>query len=332
MRTLSAPHRCSLQSPPLAPAVPQFEYFCATSPAHDAVAEHKAVLRGRYEAARALGSRVAAAKQRITELKSGVAQRRLARSMAALLHRQQGGREQGNEEQAADAEEQAAVAAIEREKAAYRQAYDQLREAKAEIDGMQAALERSRDRLQADFRAWFEAMRVSAATGPAQAHTQQAVAGQLARPAAQKVSPVLAAHETQPHDWQIPDAGAGSRRSSAALAPLPAPEAAQPSFASWGADASIKRDPQPAARKGSSSINLAGTSLGSGADTSAQPQQEPQQQPAVAQLPAVSEDIYEGVDPQVLAAAKPLLTGNPQADADILRFYAARHQLLRGMR
>jgi hypothetical protein len=34
----------------------------------------------------------------------------------------------------------------------------------------------------------------------------------------------------------------------------------------------------------------------------------------------------------VLAAARPLLTGDPRADADIIRFYQARHELLRSMR
>jgi kinesin family protein 6/9 len=38
------------------------------------------------------------------------------------------------------------------------------------------------------------------------------------------------------------------------------------------------------------------------------------------------------VAPEVLAAARPLLTGNPQADADIIRFYQARAALLKGMR
>ena len=114
-----APTPPFLATPPL----PQFEYFCATSPAHDAVAGHKAVLRGRYEEARALGSRVAASKQRISELKSTVEQRRLARSMAALLRRQQaggGGRgssdsgePQGEERQQCDAEEERAKGLIE---------------------------------------------------------------------------------------------------------------------------------------------------------------------------------------------------------------------------
>lgn len=57
------------------------------------MAEHKAALRGRCEAARTLGAQVATAKQRIGQLKGAVEQRRLARSMEALLAAQQGGGE-----------------------------------------------------------------------------------------------------------------------------------------------------------------------------------------------------------------------------------------------
>lgn len=34
------------------------------------------------------------------------------------------------------------------------------------------------------------------------------------------------------------------------------------------------------------------------------------------------------VDPAVLQKAKPLLTGNPEADRDIIKFYEARHRLV----
>jgi kinesin family protein 6/9 len=108
----------------LAAPLPQFEYFCATSPAHVAVAAHKAVLRSKYEEARALGSHVAASKQCISELKSTVEQRRLARSMAALLWQQQAGggrdgsgsgeQQEGEERQQHDAEEERAKGLIEK--------------------------------------------------------------------------------------------------------------------------------------------------------------------------------------------------------------------------
>jgi hypothetical protein len=108
----------------LQPALPfaQFEYFCGASPAHDAVAEHKAVLKSRYDAARQLGSQVAAAKQRLGQLKAAVEQRRLARSMAALLERQRGrgssggGNDAANQDRAAeqDAEEERLKALIDK--------------------------------------------------------------------------------------------------------------------------------------------------------------------------------------------------------------------------
>ena len=52
------------------------------------------------------------------------------------------------------------------------------------------------------------------------------------------------------------------------------------------------------------------------------PQQQEQQQAAGA---------GGGPSAEVLDAARPLLTGNPQADRDIIKFYQARAALLRGM-
>ena len=63
----------------------QFEYFCSTSPAHDAIQENKALLRARFEEARALGGEVAASKGRIAELRSRMEQRRLQLGLAAAL-------------------------------------------------------------------------------------------------------------------------------------------------------------------------------------------------------------------------------------------------------
>ena len=38
--------------------------------------------------------------------------------------------------------------------------------------------------------------------------------------------------------------------------------------------------------------------------------------------------LYENVSPEVMASARPLLTGNPAADADIIKFYQAKAALL----
>ena len=85
------------------------------------MAEHKAALRERYEAARGLGAEVAAAKRRVGELKAGMEQRRLARSMAALLAAQQGDGGSGGEGQQREAEARQAEAEEARAKAAIEQ-------------------------------------------------------------------------------------------------------------------------------------------------------------------------------------------------------------------
>ena len=64
--SLRLPHPTSstLPTPAHPPhAAPQFEYFCASSPTHDAIQENKALLRGKYDDARGLGARVNASKQ-----------------------------------------------------------------------------------------------------------------------------------------------------------------------------------------------------------------------------------------------------------------------------
>ena len=42
----------------------------------------------------------------------------------------------------------------------------------------------------------------------------------------------------------------------------------------------------------------------------------------------VPENFDFEVDPVVLQKAKPLLTGNAEADRDIIKFYQARHKLV----
>ena len=38
--------------------------------------------------------------------------------------------------------------------------------------------------------------------------------------------------------------------------------------------------------------------------------------------------LYENVSPDVMTSARPLLTGNPAADADIIKFYQAKAALM----
>ena len=122
--------------------------------------------------------------------------------------------------------------------------------------------------------------------------------------------------EAEPGDWSIPAASARAPTGSS-IQGSPAPAAGAAPAAQHGADATSSAWQQ-------------------------RPSAQPQQQPAAAADPPQDEQAaadaapaaapYAGVAPEVLAAARPLLTGNPQADADIIRFYQARAALLKGMR
>lgn len=338
----------------------QFEYFCTTSPAHDAVAEHKAVLRARYEEARTLGSQVSAAKQRISNLKAAVERRRLGSSMAAALRQQQGGGEEDEgERQREAAAEERAKAQIEQEKAAYRSAYEQLKAVKADIDGVQVALERSRARLQADFQAWFAAM--AGAAGSRAGATAGSNAGVSDAPAAaeqaqrqeqpasrqqQQPSPMLQQQpdEVARQEWTIPAAQPHSGRSMGGRQPAvrdvasPPGPAGLPSFASWKTAGSFHFEHRPGSSGGSPAAPAAALEplkLPAPTVAASAPVPAPAHAPAAAAAagaPPGGDDPTAGVDPEVLAAAKPLLTGSAAADRDIIRFYEARAALLKGMR
>lgn len=327
------------------------------------------MLRARYEEARTLGSQVSAAKQRISDLKAAMERRRLGRSMAALLRQQQGGGDENEaERQREAAEEERVKAQVEQEKAAYRTAYEQLKAVKADIDGLQAALERNRARLQADFQAWFAAMAAGAAgDGAAAAPGSNAGAGAAPAAAGQSQSPPQTAQQQQPergllrqasqvagHEWAIAAARPRSGRSvghtqqSARAAASPPEAAGLPSFASWKTAGSFHFEQRQAAppSSGGSPADASGLCAAPAApaaavgplkpplpampSSAASPPSAPA--PAAAPPAAESSDPTAGADPEVLAAAKPLLTGNAAADRDIIRFYTARAALLKGMR
>jgi len=152
--------------------------------------------------------------------------------------------------------------------------------------------------------------------------------------------------------WASP-AGAGGQPGPTPAAGM---SAAPPFNDSWGQGLSAQQQPQQPQSQQFSRPAAASTaftsSTGAWVGPGAQPpppqqhqafgagmfqqQQQPQQQPPHQRaqqqaLPEEPADPYSGVDAEVLAAAKPLLTGNPEADADIIKFYQARAALLKGM-
>lgn len=326
-----------------------FDYFCASSPAHDTVQEHKALLRSRIEGARALGERVTASKQRVAALKSRLEAHRLQRSMAALLSGSGTDLPASTQE---DAEEAAVRREIDAERTAYRDAVAQLREMKQEVEQLQAVLEHRRARLQQDFQAWWRIVSSAAAgagggdRGGDRADDWRIAAMQAASLAVASPDPV------QPLMQQFSQAQQPPQQHSSSAA-------GQPSFAGWVGPSM----PDPNSRPGigpetaaaAVSVQRRRSSICSSRSSMSQPpagwsstQQQaaaglptaaiapldpPEVQPAAAAAtPALAPppDPLSGVDPEVLAAARPLLTGDPGADADIVRFYQARAALLAG--
>lgn len=226
------------------------------------------------------------------------------------------------------------------EKGGYRKAYCELQDAKAEVDGLQAALGRARARLQRDFQAWFAAMQRSA--GSSLGTTQQGEQGQEQEQEGGQTSAEKAGdglwEEQEQQGWLIPAVSSAAVRPQNAAA---SSAAALPSFSSWKTAPSFVFDPQAAhtGHAGSSSapsprvpyaqwpqaaLQSAGPPQGRGQQAAEQVHQQ-----GGGNVPPY--DPYAGVETAVLEAARPLLTSIPEADADILRFYQARHGLLRSL-
>eukprot|EP00873_Tetraselmis_striata_P011712 jgi/Tetstr1/431976/TSEL_021453.t1 len=247
-----------------------FELFRKSYRKNEVIEENKALLKQKYELAKALGGKVNGNKKRINELKALIEQRRIQRAVS--------GRADGDgADEAGDPEEEQAKLRIEREKSSYKEAFAQLRELKSEIEHLQMLLEQSRTKLQKDFEQWMGVML-----------RQQMSAGQLGKDG----------RPTSASSASASTAGASSLRGSK-------PRAA------WGdgrgAEGAAAASPGPP----SSYTKLAATL------------------PHTAAAPGAAID-WSQVDPEVRKAAEPWLTGNAEADENIIKFYEAKAALMRG--
>lgn len=209
------------------------------------------------------------------------------------------------------------------EKASYKAAFTQLRGLKGEIEHLQLLLEQSRKKLQQDFQQWLgmvarqqqqaqlqpdtqtggaDASSTSSSSGRGCVDVAAASSGSLSRPnsARQYGRSISSKVNTD----LLP--GQQSSVTSSLGSGVP-----RPSSSSRGA-----------LRKTASAVTT-GSLLAEAADQ-------------ISALPAAlnsSRSSQSGldlsrVDLKLLAAAAPHLTGNPEADADIIRFYEAKEKLL----
>lgn len=192
------------------------------------------------------------------------------------------------------------------EKASYKAGFGQLRDLKGEIEHLQLLLEQSRSKLQQDFQQWLAAAGQQLGQQPEQTQTQPPPSQQQQQQAA--TADAAGPDSGRPRSSR-PSSAAGlgrSRSSSSAAAAAAAPPDAAAAGSLRRASASSASSRAQRLHK-SSSAGVAGGGI-----------------PVGVALPAAA----AGVDVTVLAEAAPHLTGNPAADADIIRFYEAKAKLM----
>ena len=136
------------------------------------VAQHAETLRDKYSAAKALGTRVNAARSRINSLKEAVEARRVERAMAGISGgaAAEGG---GKESAEVDPEEESMVAEMGRCKEEYKEGFAMLKRMKAEIEYTQKLVEAGKVKAASDFEKWYAASKdaleaLSSSDGPPQ--------------------------------------------------------------------------------------------------------------------------------------------------------------------
>jgi kinesin family protein 6/9 len=125
-----------------------FHHFRALNDRHAAVEENKVVLKNKYDDAKALGECVTRSKGEINRLKGLIEEMRQTRAATRATR--------ASDKRDADADEERLVAAIDAERAAHRRAFDELRDAKREIESLQKMTNQAGARLANDFERWFE--------------------------------------------------------------------------------------------------------------------------------------------------------------------------------
>ncbi|CAM9504246.1 unnamed protein product, partial [Phaeothamnion confervicola] len=146
-----------------------FAYFRGRHPGTAAAEENKAILKERYERAKATGESVNRARDTINYLKRTIEQIRRERAMEGLWENKDGGPDDDSPEE--DPEEVKYKTAIDEEKRIYKESFQELRHLKAEIEHIQRLLEKSRAKMQADFDAWYEQALAADEEGSSEAET-----------------------------------------------------------------------------------------------------------------------------------------------------------------
>eukprot|EP00826_Nyctotherus_ovalis_P063340 TRINITY_DN9282_c0_g1_i10.p1 TRINITY_DN9282_c0_g1~~TRINITY_DN9282_c0_g1_i10.p1 ORF type:complete len:584 (+),score=206.55 TRINITY_DN9282_c0_g1_i10:821-2572(+) len=127
-----------------------FEMFRKSYRRNEATEENKSLLKEKFGVGKRLGQEVNQTRERIRQLTNRLENLRKDNALRGMVDR--------NGEIIRTPEEDQLQSEVAAAKSLYQQQYSALKELKGEIEGIQALLERSKDRMNKDFEQWFEMM------------------------------------------------------------------------------------------------------------------------------------------------------------------------------
>lgn len=135
-----------------------FEVFCSNYTAMQSINENKSLLKSKYSEAKALGDLVNKAREHIGELKVKIEKQRVDKAMQSLVD----GKVQDVKD--LNMEDELLIELIDAEKMKYKEGFANLRDLKKEIEQLHTLLERSRVKLHDDFEIWLSLLQTPSGT------------------------------------------------------------------------------------------------------------------------------------------------------------------------
>eukprot|EP00002_Diphylleia_rotans_P000549 TRINITY_DN10288_c0_g2_i1.p1 TRINITY_DN10288_c0_g2~~TRINITY_DN10288_c0_g2_i1.p1 ORF type:complete len:632 (+),score=110.81 TRINITY_DN10288_c0_g2_i1:219-2114(+) len=311
-----------------------FEEFRKTYTMGGAMEENKNELKKKYADAKNLATVVNECKERINSLKVRMDQKRKDRALLAVTDPRAA--------EQVDPEEEACKKQIEETKARYQDSFNKLREAKSDIESLQAMLERSRVKMQSDFEQYFAILlRQGDRSGLAPSNPSPQIVSPMAG-----IQPSTRGFEgtsSMPTTNGIREAWNSSSSSSGNVVPPSLLSTFTPASGSLARGVSpnsapFQRSPPPGVHgPGATPMNAWASHSSTTPVTTGSPMiPSSQRTPLVSGVGSVgTTQLSTSISGSTTSAASdpnrrgPMLTGNSEADREILAFYQAREKLLR---
>ena len=283
-----------------------FEAFRRSYRKNEVIEDNKLLLKGKYEEAKSLGERVNGHRSEINALKSRIEAARRERAVADVADGGDGGGGDGHGNGEASPEEEKLKMMLEEGKKSYKEGFAKLKELKSEIEHLQHLLEQSRRKLQQDFEGWY-------AKHPQPLQQANGGGGGLG-------------------GGEVPSMVSMPPPNQAFASSMPPPQAMPHQPPQQPQHEELVMPPMRASIGGGGGGGVPASPVRS------RPAPPPGHQPAWASPARPTKGMPPPSIPPPMApggggggggAAQPLLTGQPEVDAEIMAFYNARDSLVK---